>query len=231
MNILITGAGSGIGYDTVKELSRDPANRILALSRNETNLRRLLDETAAAGNVQVLPLDITDFDAAELAGYLEPYGVIDILIHNAGTLNNKPFEALTLKDWRDTFEVNVFGVVRITQVLLPFLKQSKQPHIVMIGSMGGFQGSSKFPGLTAYSASKAALANLTECLAEELKADQIKVNCLALGAVNTDMMRTAFPDYKAPVEPNEISRFITYFSLHAHSFLNGKVIPVSITTP
>jgi len=74
--------------------------------------------------------------------------------------------------------------------------------------MGGFQGSSKFPGLSAYSASKAALANLTECLAEELKDSGISVNCLALGAVQTEMLATAFPGYQAPVAKEDMGKFV-----------------------
>jgi NAD(P)-dependent dehydrogenase (short-subunit alcohol dehydrogenase family) len=97
--------------------------------------------------------------------------------------------------------------------------------------MGGFQGSSKFPGLSAYSASKAALASLTECMAEELKSDGIHVNCLALGAVDTEMLRQAFPGYQAPVSSEDMARFIGEFSINQRTFFNGKIIPVSSSTP
>ena len=97
--------------------------------------------------------------------------------------------------------------------------------------MGGFQGSSKFPGLSAYSASKAALANLTECLAEELKEKNICANCLALGAVQTEMLETAFPGYVAPVKSREMASFIAYFATRGHQFYNGKILPVSVSTP
>lgn len=97
--------------------------------------------------------------------------------------------------------------------------------------MGGFQGSAKFAGLSAYSSSKAALSGLTECLAEELKPNGISVNCLAIGAVQTEMLSKAFPGYKAPLSPAEMAGFIQYFALNGHRYFNGKILPVSITTP
>lgn len=97
--------------------------------------------------------------------------------------------------------------------------------------MGGFQGSSKFPGLAGYSASKAALTCLTECLSEEFKDTKVVFNCLALGAVQTEMLGEAFPGYKAPLGPHEMAEFIGYFALNAYKFMKGKIIPVSLTTP
>lgn len=97
--------------------------------------------------------------------------------------------------------------------------------------MGGHESTSKFSGLSAYSASKAALANLTECLAEEWKTEGISVNCLMLGAVNTEMLGEAFPGYQAPLNAVEMADFICDFSLKGNTFFNGKLLPVSLSTP
>jgi NAD(P)-dependent dehydrogenase (short-subunit alcohol dehydrogenase family) len=107
----------------------------------------------------------------------------------------------------------------------------KGSHIVNIASMGGFQGSSKYPGLSCYSASKAALACLTECLAGEFTESGIKVNCLALGSVQTEMLEEAFPGYKAPVDAQEMAEFIADFALKGHKFFNGKILPVAVNNP
>jgi len=104
-------------------------------------------------------------------------------------------------------------------------------HIVNISSMGGFQGSMKFAGLAAYSTSKAALCSFTELFAEEYKETTIKMNCLCLGAVQTEMLEQAFPGYQAPLTPEQMASFIADFSLNAHQYLNGKIIPVSLTNP
>ena len=97
--------------------------------------------------------------------------------------------------------------------------------------MGGIQGSQKFPGLSAYSTSKSTLITLTECLSEEFKIKDVSFNCLALGAVQTEMLAQAFPGYKAPISAMEMGSFISDFWLNGNKYFNGKVIPVSLTTP
>lgn len=95
-------------------------------------------------------------------------------------------------------------------------------HILNIGSMGGYQGSAKFAGLSAYSASKAALACWSECLAEELKPRRIAVNCLCLGCVQTEMLRQAFPDFDAPSSADEMAHFIGDFALNGQNAISTE---------
>ena len=154
---------------------------------------------------------------------------IDILINNAGLLINKPFDDLTDNDFDQMFNINVKSVFKLINLLLPFFQT--ESHIVNISSMGGFQGSAKFKGLSLYSAAKGALNILTECLAEEFNEVGVKVNSLALGSVNTEMLQQAFPGYKAAIQPQEMALFIKNFAETAHNYLNGKIIPVSLTTP
>ena len=129
------------------------------------------------------------------------------------------------------FNVNVFSPYQLTQALLPLLIKGKHPQILNIGSMGGINGTIKFAGLSAYSSSKGALSILSECLAEELKEYNIRVNCLALGAINTEMLKIAFPDFNALHQPTEIAGFIVDFATNHATFFNGKTIPVSSSTP
>ena len=151
------------------------------------------------------------------------------LINNAGSLINKPFEESTQLDFAEMLQNNLLGHVKMIQHILPLM--SPGSHILNIGSMGGFQGSIKFAGLSAYSASKAALHTLTECLAYELESRQIKVNCLALGSAQTEMLEKAFPDYESPVMAFEMGKYIADFALSGHKFFNGKILPVAVTTP
>lgn len=227
MNIVVTGAGRGIGLALVSQFLQNPEHQVWACSRDITALQAIESPQLIAGAI-----DITASTAAEIAQQVsEHFSAVDILVHNAGVLVNQPFEITLLEDWHRVFEVNLFSAVKINQALLPLLKKSKAAHIIHIGSMGGVQGSSKFPGLSAYSASKAALANLTECMAEELKADGIHVNCLALGAVDTEMLRTAFPDYSADMKSTDMAAFIADFSLNKRAYFNGKILSVAATTP
>jgi NAD(P)-dependent dehydrogenase (short-subunit alcohol dehydrogenase family) len=226
MNIIITGAGKGIGYETAKKLVSMGGNKIIAVSRN-------LDAWKADQHPNVIPfqLDLLKNNSAEeLASFAkENLGTIDILINNAGFLVNKEFLELTEEDLERQLAVNIKAPFLIIKALYPLFK--KGSHIVNIGSMSGFQGSSKYAGLSAYSASKAAISALTECLAKEFQEEGIIVNCLALGAVQTEMFKTAFPGYSAPVSPSEMGDFIANFSLYESKYYNGRIIPVSLQIP
>jgi 3-oxoacyl-[acyl-carrier protein] reductase len=234
MNIIITGTSRGIGYDTALELCADSNNKILAISRSAIK-QELLIKNAIKKNknhqLQTLRADITDSDLSAISDSISDWEKVDLLINNAGQLASGPFETLTDVVWKNMFDVNLFGPVKLINLLLPKLEAARGAHIVNLGSMGGFQGSSKFPGLSAYSASKAALANLTECLAEEFKDKKISVNCLCLGAVNTEMLAAAFPGYKAPLDSHQMANFLAWFGLNGHTFFNGKILPVSVSTP
>ncbi len=228
MNILITGASRGIGRDLAIQLAENPAHQILVLSRNEAKLRELAN---LHSNINHMKYDLGSPDVDGLKEKLGYWEKIDILVNNAGLLVKKPFEELSRSDWQRSFEVNFFGPVELIGLCLPLMRKSDQGHIVNITSMGGFQGSSKFPGLSAYSAGKAALGNLTECLAEELKDDGIAVNALALGAVQTEMLAEAFPGFEPPMHSAQMAKFIAGFALTGSQFFNGKVLPVSTSTP
>jgi len=234
MNYVITGASRGIGYDLALLLGADPGNQILLLSRDVSKLELLSREVASVSgtnNCSFLPYDLAQPDEAALLREVERMGGVDVLVNNAGALVNKPFAALSNADWQQMFDINFFGPVSLIRLLIPFLRQRQKPHILNISSMGGFQGSSKFRGLSAYSASKAALANLTECLAEELADEGIAVNCLALGAVQTEMLAEAFPGYEAPLSSSAMAGFVAYFATQGQYFFNGKILPVSLSTP
>ncbi len=235
MNILVTGASSGIGFEAVLELITSNNNRVVALARSEEKLHKL-SKLAKKKNPECIlhpkKFDIIhdDYDTKLIPFLKKHLGSVDILINNAGSLVNKPFEELSQLDFVDMLQYNFLGHVKMIQHILPHVNENA--HIVNIGSMGGFQGSIKFPGLVAYSASKAALHSLTECLATELNDyKKIKVNCLALGSAQTEMLEEAFPDYKSPVTAFEMGKFIAEFAQTGHKFFNGKVIPVSVTTP
>lgn len=234
MNVVVTGASKGIGYETVKAFAADKGNKIVAISRNSDLLEKLkaeCDTFFKGSEVFILPLDLeaqvfSKELSRQISGLIES---VDILINNAGLLIKKPFVEFTGQDFDRLFGVNVKSAYSLIQILLPFFKPGS--HIVNISSMGGYQGSSKFPGLSLYSASKGALAVLTECLAEEFKDREISVNCLALGAVQTEMLSKAFPGYQAPVFPQDIAGFIKDFAVTGHHFMNGKILPVSLSTP
>ncbi len=233
MNIIITGASSGIGFETALEFSLDSKNTVLCIARSADKLRKL-HEIANGINPEckLLPVafDLVNDDYNALAPFIkERLGSVDILVNNAGSLVNKKFEDTTEFDLAAMLESNVLSHFKMIKNTLPFMEIGS--HIVNIGSMGGFQGSVKFPGLAAYSASKAALHALTECLAFELASTGIKVNCLALGSAQTEMLEAAFPGYESPVLAFEMGKYVADFAKTGHKFFNGKILPVAVTTP
>jgi len=225
--IVVIGASRGIGRELVIQFAKNETHQVIALARN---LEAMNTEFADFPNVKSYAIDLNkDSVKTDLEITFSGISTIDILINNAGYLVNKPFSEIIHADLRDSFQVNVISAIESVQALLPKMKSGS--HIVNISSMGGFQGSAKFPGLTAYSTSKAALCSFTELFAEEFKDSGIKMNCLCLGAVQTEMLEEAFPGYLAPMDAKKMANYITNFALTAHEWINGKIIPVSLSTP
>ncbi|MEX0290539.1 MAG: SDR family NAD(P)-dependent oxidoreductase [Flavobacteriaceae bacterium] len=224
-NVIITGASRGIGYQLAQLFAME-GHRVLALSRNAEPI-----EDLGNSRISTFPFDITkEEDLLKLNYYLDDnWDGVDILINNAGRLVKKPFGETTKKDFEEVFKVNILGIAELTKIVLP--KMSREGHVLNISSMGGVQGSAKFPGLAAYSSSKGAVITLTELLAEEYKTTGPSFNVLALGAVQTEMLEEAFPGYQAPVSADEMADYIMKFALTGHKFYNGKLLQVSNSTP
>ena len=223
-NVIITGTSRGIGLELAL-LFASQGHQVLAVSR------KVSPQLLGNPNITCLSVDISsEKQINEIVAFLESsWKNVDIIIHNAGLLVNKPFLEITPSDFEKVYKVNVFGVAHLTQICIPFLNPGS--HVVSISSMGGIQGSMKFPGLAVYSSSKGALITLSELLAEEYKEQGIAFNVLALGAVQTEMLQEAFPGYNAPTTAKEMADYIMNFALTGNKHYNGKILQVSSTTP
>lgn len=229
MNIIINGGTRGIGKEVVIYLARNDNNQILVTGRNEKVLKSL---TKKFPNVRSLAIDISEFDLhSDIFEQTvnHSFKKIDIIINLAGLLISKEFTEFSNDEARRIMETNFFGPASLIRTVKPFM--SRGSHIVNISSMGGFQGSQKYNGLSYYSASKAALSCLSECLALEFSGSGISVNCLALGSVQTEMLNEAFPGYKAQVTSKDMAEYICEFAFNGHKYFNGKVLPVAVTNP
>ena len=224
-NIIITGTSRGIGFELVQIFAQKGCN-ILALSRNE---QPVIDLNLK--NVTSFSFDLgKEDDYHKVEDFIKAnWQQVDVLINNAGALLNKPFVETSISDFEYVYKTNVFGVAEMTRVVIPFM--AKESHVVTVSSMGGVQGSMKFPGLAAYSSSKGAVITLTELLAEEFKETGPSFNVLALGAVQTEMLEEAFPGYIAPTTAREMADYIADFSLNGQKYYNGKMLQVSNSTP
>lgn len=227
MNIVITGCSKGIGAELVKLLSEN--HNVYGLSRDLVSLEKLQFSLSNPSNFHFIQSDITHLNKEVVNSWIN-VDSIDVLINNAGLLVNKPFNDISYQDYKEVMDVNFWGAYYLSQLLLDKLSISKG-QIINISSMGGVNFSSKFSGLSLYSSSKGALTILSECLAEELKPYGIRVNALALGAVQTEMLNKAFPGYKANISPEEMAQYIINFINTGGNIMNGQVIKVTNSNP
>jgi short-subunit dehydrogenase len=220
--IVVTGTSSGIGHQICIQAAKMNFH-VISVSRNIVPLKDI-------GGIESFAIDITNKDSVdEFISNLKSKKIkIDILINNAGYLVSELFGDTTYDSFKKTFDVNVFGLAEITRSLIPII--NSDGHVINISSIGGVNGSKKFPGLSVYSSSKAAVIALTEVLAEEYQ-NGPSFNVLALGAVQTKMLKEAFPDYNVDTKPEEMAKYILDFAINGNKLFNGKLISVSNSNP
>ena len=220
--IVVTGTSSGIGNEICRQATK-LNYKVISISRN-------IEPLEGINGIDSYSVDITD--KKSIKNFIDDLRnkdlKIDILINNAGQLSNELFGETSYESFKQTFDVNVFGLAEITRSLIPFI--NKSGHVINISSIGGVNGSKKFPGLSVYSSSKAAVIALTEVLAEEYS-EGPSFNVLALGAVQTKMLKEAFPDYEAQTKPGEMAKYIIDFAINGNNLFNGKLISVSNSNP
>ena len=220
--IVVTGTSSGIGHQICIQAAKMNFH-VISVSRNIEPLKDI-------GGIESFSIDITNKDSIDdfITNLKSRKIKIDILINNAGYLVSELFGDTTYDSFKKTFDVNVFGLAEITRSLIPII--NSDGHVINISSIGGVNGSKKFPGLSAYSSSKAAVIALTEVLAEEHQ-NGPSFNVLALGAVQTKMLKEAFPDYNVDTKPEEMAKYILDFAINGNKLFNGKLISVSNSNP
>lgn len=170
-NIVIIGCGQGIGFAAAKILSEN--NNVIGISRSENSEIENL-------NIEFHLMDI-------LSGNLDEIDfpdVIDGLVYAPGSINLKPFNRLSIDDFKNDFEINVLGAVKTIQKLLPNLKKSESASIVLFSSVAAKLG---MPFHASISASKSAVEGLTKSLAAELSAQKIRVNAIAPSLTDTNL--------------------------------------------
>ena len=178
-------------------------------------------------------------DDASMRSTLErdftPDASIDILVNNAGYLASAvPFEKMDPVEWRRTIEVNLVGTLNVTRALLPMLRRSSQGRIVNLGSLAGKEG---LAGLAVYSAASAGVIAFTKAIARELTDTPIRVNCIACGPIDTDMIHGLGTQVvesmiaKSPLhrlgKPEEVAQLVIWMCSDSCTFSTGAVFDLS----
>ena len=228
----VTGGSRGIGAAIVRALA-PRFNVAFTFRSSEREARALEEELAAYGGVKAFFCDVTSPDSVREAerAVRERFGGADMLVNCAGVSSRGLLQDVTDEEWRRMFAVNCDGAFYVTRELLPYMIEKKRGSIVNVSSVWGVRGGACE---AAYSASKAALIGMTLALAKEVAPSGIRVNALAPGAVDTDMMKCYAEEELADIcrdiplgrlaSPEEIASAAVF--LLRHGYVTGQVLTV-----
>ena len=222
---IVTGASSGIGRATAEMLVERGA-MVSVFARSAGKLKSLARKHE--GRMLAVPGDVSVPKSVErlFAETEARLGCCDILINDAGTYVDKRIERMTERDWDRVFAVNVRGAFLTTRRAVKNMIARRSGAIVNVSSISGVIGPEKFPGFSAYCASKAALISFTESLAVELKEHGIRVNCVSPGSVDTPMWAAVSGGAPAAMTPAEVAEVILFLASDRSRPINGQNIDV-----
>lgn len=229
--VMITGGAKGIGR-ACAEVFLEAGFSVSLISRTSTELENTAKELLKShpGRVSSLCGDISQPSIVKnwFVQTQKELGIPTALINNASIFLNKPISEQSLEEWEKVIKVNLNGSFLCAQALFQCAKESPAPKsIVNISSLAGIRGTEKFPGLSSYVASKFAVVGLTEALAVEGRTLGIRVNCIAPGAVDTEMLRKALPSLKPKAVPRDIAKIAYYLcDPNQSGILTGSTIEV-----
>ena len=231
---IISGASRGIGRAIALELAREGVNIAFNYLKSKSEAQGLEGELKALGvKTKASQVDISDFDSVSewVKETKEFFGGLDILINNAGIINDKALMFMEKKDWQNVIDTNLGGVFNLTHAaIIGFMKQ-KSGNIVNITSVSGIRGVAR---QTNYAASKAGIIGFTKSLAKEVATYNIRVNAVAPGFIETDMLKDLKEAYKKELltriplarfgKAEEVAKVVKFLVSEAASYITGQTI-------
>ncbi|XP_045499452.1 3-oxoacyl-[acyl-carrier-protein] reductase FabG-like [Colias croceus] len=237
--VIVTGASSGIGAATAVFLSKLGAQLSLT-GRNVDNLQKVHKDCEKSTSTFLVPADLTkEADIEKIVkSTVDHYGKIDVLINNAGIIETGTIENTSLAQYDRLMNTNVRSIYYLTMLAVPHLLKTKG-NIVNVSSVNGIRS---FPGVLAYNVSKASVDQFTRCVALELAAKGVRVNCVNPGVILTELQRrgglsdeqyAAFLERSKethalgrPGKPDEVAATIAFLASDLASNITGASVPV-----
>lgn len=234
---LVTGASRGIGAATVSRFAREGAV-VYANARTPKNLDDLCNELSEKYNttVKALYFDVRDEAAAKKAvlQIRKETGRLDVLVNNAGVMKDALIGMISKDLMQEMFDINVFGVMNLLQLASKIMMFQKSGSIINLSSIVGLEG---IPGKLVYSAAKGAVAAMTKTAAKELASQGIRVNAVAPGMIDTDMLKSV-GDEKMKEQianirmgrlgtPEEVADAILFLASDLSGYITGEILGVN----
>lgn len=234
---IVTGGSRGIGYAIVKKFLENGATVILCASR-EDNARKAVDSLHSINpdwNVEGIAPNLSDYDdvKSQFDDIIKKYGRIDILVNNAGSSSSEPFTSYTADSFNKIMDLNINAVFNCTRAVVEHMQANHRGNIINTSSMVSKYGQ---PAGVAYPTSKFALNGMTISLARELGPQGIRVNAVAPGITNTDMMQAVPKEVIEPLikqiplrriaEPEDIANAFLFLASDMSSYITGHILNV-----
>jgi 3-oxoacyl-[acyl-carrier protein] reductase len=233
---VISGATRGIGRAIAIELAKEGANISFNYAKSKDEAASLEKELIALGvKARSFQTDIKDFAATVkwIADTREYFESIDIVVCNAGITRDKGFAFMQEQDWLDVINTNLIGTINLCKASIITLLKQKSGSIINISSVTGITGMS---GQTNYAASKAGIIGFSKALAKETAPYNVRVNVVAPGFIDTDMVKSLKDDYKAKMTqqiplgrfgaPDEVARVVKFLASDRSQYITGQTIVV-----
>lgn len=235
--VLVTGGTRGIGEAISREFAKKGYNLIINYVKSNEKAEKLKQEFEKLYNIKVLPIqaDLSNEETIKemIDVALKEFGKIDVLVNNAGIVIDKEFTDKTVKDWKQTLDINLIAPFVLTKLVGKEMMKQKSGSIINISSTNGID--TYYPSSVDYDASKSGLISLTYDSAVQF-APYVRVNCIAPGWVNTEMNKELEEDFVKEEtqrilvrrfgEPEEIAKVVTFLASEDASFVNSAVIKV-----
>lgn len=233
---MITGASRGIGRETARRFAEEGAI-LYVTDYQEGSLISVVEELVDKYQTNITPLyfDVTDENAAKAAVMTvkKNHGRLDVLVNNAGIMRDNVIGMIGQKLVHDVFDINVFAVINMIQLANKFMSRQKSGSIINISSIVGLEGAA---GQLVYSASKGAVAALTKAAAKELAPNGIRVNAVAPGLINTDLLQVIGDKRIAENlknvkmgrlgEPVDVANVLVFLASDLSGYVTGQIIGV-----